>query len=355
MHVEFQNITKRFGSVTAAATVSLRIESGEFFFLLGPSGCGKTTLLRILAGFEAPDEGIVLFDDKDVSTVPPEKRGTGLVFQNYALWPHLTVAQNITFGLEVRKLPAKKQLERLNEAMSLVRLRGLESRRPAQLSGGQQQRVALARALIIRPKLVLLDEPLSNLDAKLRLEMRTELREIIKQAGHTAVYVTHDQKEALSMADRIAIMNEGRIEQVGAARELYERPGNRFVAEFLGETNFLPAKVVRHEGNICHVRLQDSDTEWQGVSQDTFKPGDDVFCNVRPEAWKIGPSPEAVNLIEGNLKLSVYMGEATQHQVVPSHDANKILRILELESPAREPGPVTLWIRPEATVILRGT
>jgi len=361
MHVEFRNVTRRFGSVVAAGDVSLRVESGEFFFLLGPSGCGKTTLLRILAGFETPDEGTVLFDGKDMADVPPEKRGTGLVFQNYALWPHLTVARNILFGLEVQDLARREREERLAAILSLVRLEGLGERRPAQLSGGQQQRVALARALVIRPELVLLDEPLSNLDAKLRLEMRTELRRIIKEAGHTAVYVTHDQKEALSMADRCAIMREGCIEQVGTPRELYERPRNRFVAEFLGETNFFPATVAGREGDgLYRARLREFDLEWRGVSSHDFDNGAEVLLSVRPEALEFGPadSPNSnrsnnTNSISGELKLSVYLGEVTQHHVtIRGSSEGRDLRVLELESPPRQPGPVTLHTTPESAVIL---
>lgn len=251
VQVSIEHVTKRFpalrgrkdGPTVAVDDISLAVPSGSLFFLLGPSGCGKTTLLRMVAGFVMPDAGRIRFDDRDMSSVPPHLRDTGMVFQSYALWPHMTVAANVAFGLEVRKMPRADRSRRIEEVLALVQMAHLHDRKPAQLSGGQQQRVALARALAIRPKCLLLDEPLSNLDAKLRLEMRSEIRRIVKQTGITALYVTHDQKEALSMADAIAVMNSGKLEQIGTPEQLYRRPASRFVAGFLGESNFLAGTV----------------------------------------------------------------------------------------------------------------
>lgn len=344
----------------ALREVSLSVDEGEFFFLLGPSGCGKTTLLRILAGFEAPDSGVLLFDGVNALSRPPEKRNAGMVFQNYALWPHLSVRQNVAFGLEVRRMSAAERDRKVREALATVRMEGYEDRKPTQLSGGQQQRVALARALVIEPELVLLDEPLSNLDARLRLEMRAEIREIIKSLGHTAVYVTHDQKEALAMADRCAILREGCIEQVGTPRALYENPGNRFVAEFLGEANLLPGVVSQaalageHQSQSVAVQLGGpSGPLWRGVSQKPLAPGQEVLCCVRPEAWRIGGSPSpTANQVEGDVISSVYLGEVTQHRIRFDGDNSQNVLAMELHQPPRQPGRVTLWVESQDTIIL---
>lgn len=349
MRLDIQSVSKRYDGVKALDDVSLSVDEGEFFFLLGPSGCGKTTLLRILAGFEQPDSGSILFDGEDAAGKPPEKRNAGMVFQNYALWPHLTVRQNVVFGLEVRRISRTESDKRVREVLATVHMDGHEDRKPTQLSGGQQQRVALARALVIEPELVLLDEPLSNLDARLRLEMRAEIRAIIKKLGHTAVYVTHDQKEALAMADRCAILREGHIEQVGTPRDLYKHPRNRFVAEFLGETNLLPG----HLENPSTVRLAPSGLLWQGVCPQAFDPGKKVFCCVRPEAWKIGDSPPPMaNRVDGEVLSSVYLGEVTQHRICLNGNEDTEVLVMELHQPPREPGPVSLWVDPGDTIIL---
>jgi iron(III) transport system ATP-binding protein len=349
MRVDIRAVSKRYDGVSALRDISLSVEQGEFFFLLGPSGCGKTTLLRILAGFEQPDSGTILFDGEDASRKPPEKRNAGMVFQNYALWPHLSVRQNVAFGLEVRGISSSDRDRKVRELLATVRMEGFEDRKPTQLSGGQQQRVALARALVIEPELVLLDEPLSNLDARLRLEMRTEIREIIKSLGHTAVYVTHDQKEALAMADRCAILCEGQIEQAGSPRDLYEKPGNRFVAEFLGEANLLPGVVV----DQSTVRLGPSGTVWQGSFQKPLDVGMEVLCCIRPEAWRIGgSSPPMANQIDGEVLSSVYLGEVTQHRIQLIGTEAQTVLVLELHQPPRPPGPVSLWVDPKDTVIL---
>ncbi|MDP1662017.1 MAG: ABC transporter ATP-binding protein, partial [Phycisphaerales bacterium] len=249
--IDIQNLVMRYAPASPPAVdgVSLVVQPGELFFLLGPSGCGKTTLLRMIAGFIDPTGGTIAFTDdkggrRDVTHLPPNKRNTGMVFQSYALWPHMSVFDNVAFGLSVRKIDKAQTRLRVMEALSMVQMESLAQRKPNALSGGQQQRVALARALVIRPDVLLLDEPLSNLDAKLRTELRSEIRRICKQAGITGVYVTHDQKEALSMADRCAVMRSGRIVQIGTPHELYHRPASRFVAEFLGETNFIDAKLI---------------------------------------------------------------------------------------------------------------
>ncbi len=241
--VRLVDVKKRFGKYEALRGITLEIRDGELFFLLGPSGCGKTTTLRIIAGLYEPDSGEVYFGDRLMNGVPPYRRNIGMVFQNYALWPHMTVYDNVAYGLKARGLPRSEIEEKVRWALDLVGLRGMEGKYPNQLSGGQQQRVALARALVIEPEVLLLDEPLSNLDAKLRARMRSELKVLQKELGITTIYVTHDQAEALSMADRIAVMNIGRVEQVGAPREVYRSPATRFVADFIGEINFLDAEV----------------------------------------------------------------------------------------------------------------
>ena len=241
--LDIQGLAKRYGEFYAVREVSLGIRDGEFLVLLGPSGCGKTTTLRMVAGFIEPTQGHVKLGGADVTLLPPWKRNAGMVFQSYALFPHMTVAENVAFGLEMRKLPKADIAKRVEEALSLVRLSGYGARLPRQLSGGQQQRVALARALAIRPDVLLLDEPLSNLDAKLRQEVRVEIRELQKQLGLTTVMVTHDQEEALTMADRLVVMNEGSVRQVGSQRDLYERPADRFVAGFVGRTTFLDGQI----------------------------------------------------------------------------------------------------------------
>src|SRR5687767_13827597 len=248
--VVLERVTKTFGATVALADVDLRVASGELFFLLGPSGCGKSTLLRLIAGLLEPTGGRILFNGKDVTPLRTESRNAVMCFQSYALWPHMTVEENVRFGLEVRKTPAAEQAKRVAEAIRLVQLDALAQRKPNQLSGGQQQRVALARALVVKPDCLLLDEPLSNLDAKLRLDMRSEIRRICRTAGLTAIYVTHDQKEALSIADRMAILNHGKIEQIGKPQDLYRRPDSRFIANFMGESNFLDAHVTQVQTNV---------------------------------------------------------------------------------------------------------
>ena len=252
--VSLRSLTKTFGGPPAVDQVSLDIRDGEFVSLLGPSGCGKTTTLKLVAGFEMADSGSIEFDGEDVSQLPAEKRDIGMVFQNYALFPHLTVAQNLAFGLEMRNTPRSEIARRVSQAMDTVQLVGLGERYPRQLSGGQQQRVALARALVIEPRILLLDEPLANLDARLRDEMRDFIRELQRRVGITTIYVTHDQAEALTMSDRVVVMFAGKVAQAGVPRDIYERPVSRAVAEFVGRVNLLPATVLETDNDTCRVQ-----------------------------------------------------------------------------------------------------
>jgi spermidine/putrescine ABC transporter ATP-binding subunit len=253
--IEIRGVTKRFGDFTAVDRVSLSVDEGEFITLLGPSGCGKTTLLRMLSGFEMPTEGTLLIAGEDVTHLAPYRRNVNQVFQSYALFPHLTVEENIGFGLRMQKVAPAEAARRVAEVIELVALGGFEQRRPHQLSGGQRQRVALARAIVPRPKVLLLDEPLSALDAKLRQQMQLELKRLQKHLGMTFVFVTHDQEEALTMSDRIAVFNRGRIEQVGTATEIYHEPRTAFVAEFIGEANLVEAQLLGRENGTAHIRL----------------------------------------------------------------------------------------------------
>src|SRR5512136_14154 len=260
MYLVLDHLTKRFpargkqvGEVSAVDDVSISIEKGQFVTLLGPSGCGKTTTLRLIAWFEFPTSGHIIVDNQRLEEVPPNRRDMAMVFQSYAIFPHLNVFENIAYGLNVQRRPQAEVKQRVDRVLELVELTGLENRAPNQLSGGQQQRVALARALIMEPKVLLMDEPLSNLDAKLREQMRTEIRRIQQRLQITSVYVTHDQAEAMTLSDLIVVINAGRVEQVGTAQDLYQRPANRFVADFIGTANFLPGKVVSSSANACDV------------------------------------------------------------------------------------------------------
>lgn len=282
--IEVGGVSKRFGAVTALDNVSFDVRAGELFFLLGPSGCGKTTMLRILAGLEEPDSGRILFNGSDISSLPPHRRGAPMVFQNYALWPHLTVNENVAFGLVERRIQKGEIVARTKETLRRVGLEGLGERMPGQLSGGQQQRVVLARALVLNPAIVLLDEPLSNLDAKLRGEMREEIEKLHRETDITFVYVTHDQAEALSLADRMAVMQGGRIRAIGTPLDLYHRPPNIFCADFLGESNLVSGVVARKDGGLLKVKTPMG--EWLATFTGTGEPPDQgsaVTCLVRPE------------------------------------------------------------------------
>jgi iron(III) transport system ATP-binding protein len=316
--IRIDKLTKRFGAVTALHNLDLTINPGELFFLLGPSGCGKTTLLRSLAGFYIPEEGTIRFGEEEVTRLEPHKRNTGMMFQSYALWPHMSVAGNVAFGLEERKVPKAEIKKRVADALASVRMDTYAERRPNQLSGGQQQRVALARALVIRPRCLLLDEPLSNLDAKLRLEMRTEIRRVCKEFKLTTVYVTHDQKEALSISDRMAILEGGHILQVGSPREVYKRPRRKTVAHFIGETDFIAGKVTGLNGETATVETALG--RFDGILGDPSKVpavGAEVTLSIRPECWELSRERNAErNSVRGRIGDYVYLGEVAQYELV---------------------------------------
>ena len=351
--IRIQQLTKRFGAVTALQNLDLTIEPGELFFLLGPSGCGKTTLLRSLAGFYVPEEGRIFFGDEDVTRVAPHKRNTGMMFQSYALWPHMTVAQNVAFGLEERKVAKEEINRRVGEALASVRMEQYAARRPNQLSGGQQQRVALARALVIRPRCLLLDEPLSNLDARLRLEMRTEIRRVCKEFNLTTVYVTHDQKEALSISDRMAILDHGRILQVGAPREVYRRPRCTTVANFIGETDFLAGTLVSAEA--ARAVVDTAIGRFEGVLGDVkARPaaGSKVTVSVRPECWVLSCAAPARNLVKGRIGQAVYLGELAQYDFVAGGQTLKILEMNPRFLEQADRGEVYASAEPQDVVVL---
>jgi iron(III) transport system ATP-binding protein len=327
MSLGIRNLSVSYGPVVALQNVSLDLEPGEMFFLLGPSGCGKSTLLRAVAGFIEDLEGELRFDGESLKGLPPDKRNFGMVFQNYALFPHLTVMGNVVFGLEARRCPASEVRARSEEALELVGLTGFAQRRPGELSGGQQQRVALARALVIRPRLLLLDEPLSNLDAKLRWEMRAEIRRIHRQTRLTTLYVTHDQKEALSLADRVAILREGRVEAVGRPRDLYYDPPTRFVAGFLGELNVLSGTVISGpaapEGS---ARVRTALGEFQAprapAGGRVLGTGQEVQLFCRPEAVVLAGEGrpgalEGFQTLNGQARVagSAFLGEFTLYEL----------------------------------------
>jgi spermidine/putrescine transport system ATP-binding protein len=315
--ISLENVSKRFGKVEAVRTLSIDIKEGEFFSLLGPSGCGKTTTLRMIAGFEQPDEGGILLRGTDVTGTPPNRRNVNMVFQHYALFPHMSIFDNVAFALRLKRVPKGEQKQRVEEMLRVVRLEGLEKRKPGQLSGGQQQRVALARALVNRPAALLLDEPLGALDLKLRKQMQLELKRIQTELGTTFVYVTHDQEEALAMSDRIAVMNDGIAEQVDGPREIYERPTTAFVADFIGSLNALDLRVdeVTDGQAVAHV----SPKERLIVPTADRTKGETLKVAVRPERVRIDaagrPAPEGGTRLEGVLADVVYLGSLTQFHV----------------------------------------
>ena len=315
--LRLEHVTKRFGRVVAVDDVSLEVEPGELFFLLGPSGCGKTTLLRVIAGFYAPDGGRVFFGDEDVTGRPPHRRNCGMVFQNYALWPHMSVLDNVAFGLGVRGLGRAERRRRALAVLEVVQMAEFARRRPTQLSGGQQQRVALARALAIEPDYLLLDEPLSNLDAKLRLQMRTEILRVQRAHRVTSVYVTHDQDEALSMADRVAVVRDGRVVALGTPRDLYRNPPTAWAAGFLGATNLLEGELTAREEDAVHLS-----TAFGNLRADHVTPeaavGRDVAISVRPEDLRLlptgAPAPQA-NVFDVEVLSRTFQGETEQARV----------------------------------------
>jgi len=308
-----EKLTKSYGHMHAVDHVDVRIEPGELFFLLGPSGCGKTTLLRMIAGLLDPTSGKLKFGQQDVTHTPSGQRNCAMVFQNYALWPHMTIRQNVGFGLDAKKVATDQKNKLVDQVMKTVQIDHLADRRPGQLSGGQQQRVALARALVVNPEVLLLDEPLSNLDAKLRFEMRSEIRRICKSTNTTSVYVTHDQEEALSMADRIAVMNHGGIIQCGPPEAVYDRPVNHFVADFLGSANFIMATV---EDSTNSRTTLSTPLGTLHASMNGHKKNDKVTCMIRPECISLLDGDEkATNVIDGTHAQTIFRGGGVRHDI----------------------------------------
>jgi spermidine/putrescine transport system ATP-binding protein len=358
--VGLYGVTKRFGNMTAVDNVTIEIGRGEFFSLLGPSGCGKTTSLRMIAGFEEPDEGQVRLSGTDIVGTPPYKRNVNTVFQSYALFPHMTVADNVAFGLKRKKIPKSSVRDKVGEYLELVELTGYEKRRPGQLSGGQQQRVALARALVNEPEVLLLDEPLGALDLKLRKQMQLELMRIQREVGVTFVYVTHDQEEALVMSDRLVVMSFGHVEQIGYPEDVYERPATRFVASFMGTSNIIEAEVKGTIGELLQLSSAPDDRLLIAAPPDrAFRPGDKVAFTVRPEKLHVMPvdAPVAEKLCTttGTVADVVYQGVSTQ-LVVRTDDGSTLVAFRqnsERVSDAGEPGTRTrlVW-DPQFNVVL---
>jgi len=349
--IAVEGLTVRFGASTALSSVSLALEPGELMLLLGPSGCGKSTLLRSIAGFVTPDAGRVRFDGEDVTALPPHQRQIGMVFQSFALFPHLSVGENVAFGLREQRRPKAEISERIQRALTDVKMGGFAERRVDQLSGGEQQRVALARALVTRPRCLLLDEPLSNLDAALRHTMRDEIRRVCKDHGLTTLYVTHDQKEALAIADRIAVMRSGHLEQLGTPWEVYRTPRSRSVATFLGETNLLEGSVVEKQGE--ELKVKSGALTLSARARDGFEPGQAVLLSVRPECLRLSETGSEPSHFRVKTLRSSYLGELCELEL--SH-GDVTLRAYELnpKSPAaRAPGS-ELWaaVNPEDVVLL---
>ena len=314
--IEIQNLFKRFKDVVAINRIGFEVSRGEMLTLLGPSGCGKTTTLRCIAGLEKPDEGDIIIDGKPMLSqgfVPPSKRGIGMVFQNYAVWPHMKVFNNIVYGLKLKKVPRPEIQEKAHKVLELVGLEGLEDRYPSQLSGGQQQRVALARALVTNPKVLLLDEPLSNLDAKLREELRFEIKSLVRRMDITSVYVTHDQAEAMVISDRIAVMDSGNVVQLGKPKEIYEKPATKFVADFIGTTNFIAGEILRVSADN-HTAVMRTEFNRELVCQtsdiEATAPNVKVNASIRPEDVEVFTQPpeNQENLVKGTIAHKAYLG-----------------------------------------------
>jgi spermidine/putrescine transport system ATP-binding protein len=356
--ISLEGVRKRFGDVEAVREMTAELREGEFFTMLGPSGCGKTTTLRMIAGFEQPDEGRILLRGDDVTDVPPNLRNVNMVFQHYALFPHMSIYDNVAFGLKLKKLGKSETKDRVSELLRIVELEGYEKRRPSQLSGGQQQRVALARALVNRPAALLLDEPLGALDVKLRKQLQLELKRIQEELGTTFVYVTHDQEEALAMSDRIAVMNGGLVEQVGSPREIYERPRTAFVADFIGSLNAVDFRVDSVDGDLAVMRAPQGGRLVVSATRET-RPGTSVKVAVRPERIRIeaanGRAPEGGSRVDGTIAQVVYLGSLTQFHVdtecgrIVSHRMND-----EASAGLGEGRRVTLTWAPEHSAVLSG-
>ena len=322
MYLVLSNLSKHFvsrdgsGTVRAVDDIDVTIERGQFVTLLGPSGCGKTTTLRLIAGFEFPTLGNIVLDGEEINELPPNRRDMAMVFQSYALFPHLSVFDNIAYGLKIKRLGQNEIRQQVGRVLELAELQGLENRQPNQLSGGQQQRVALARALVMEPKVLLFDEPLSNLDAKLRVQMRTEIRRIQQELGITSVYVTHDQDEAMALSDKIVVMHNGRIQQIDSAIEIYRRPRNRFVADFIGRANFLPVSVVSGTDRHWTVALHETTLPVQAAAEMALAPGDQALLLARPESVHLHPTaPVGKPRIQGIVRRTSYLGSLAEYDV----------------------------------------
>ena len=348
--VELVDLVKRFGEVTAVDGISIDIPAGQFFSLLGPSGCGKTTTLRMIGGFERPDQGRIVLDGRDMANTPPHKRPVNTVFQNYALFPHLNVRDNVAFGLRFESASKEDVRTRVGKALDLVRLGGFEERRPTQLSGGQQQRVALARALILNPAVLLLDEPLGSLDAKLRKALQLELKAIQEEIGITFIYVTHDQEEAMTMSDHLAVMSDGRVVQVGPPREVYEEPADAYVADFLGVSNLMDAR------GLGGGRVALGDIELEARRGDPDATGD-VKLVIRPERVRIGDRSGGPNRVPGMVERSVFIGPTVQ--IILRLVGGQVLQAVEpnrSDAGTRSQGePVDVHLPPEDLRVLRAS
>ncbi len=346
-------VVKSFGSTLALDGVTLHIEPGELFFLLGASGCGKTTLLRCIAGLETPTSGSIFFGDREVTNMPPHKREAAMVFQSYALWPHLSVGQNIAFGLEERRVPKPEIKRRVAEVLEMVQLPGYSDRSIDQMSGGQQQRVSLARALVVKPKCLLLDEPLSNLDAQLRVEMRREIRRIVKENGLTGIYVTHDQEEALAMADRMAVLTRGKIGQIGTPEQIYRAPRSADVANFIGETNLIGGEAIETRDGFTLAKTAAGPLVGRVTNPDwSPAPGEAVRLSIRPEAWRLHQQ-DGDNSITGTIVERSYLGQRIQYWI--KTDAGR-LQVVELNPHIiHEPGEseMRLYARHDDVVVLK--
>jgi spermidine/putrescine transport system ATP-binding protein len=353
--VKVVDLVKQFGDVTAVDGINLHMPSGEFFSMLGPSGCGKTTTLRMIAGFEQPTEGQILLDGEDMAFTPPHKRNVNTVFQSYALFPHLSVFDNVAFGLKRQKRQKQEIRQRVGEALELVQLQGLEKRKPAQMSGGQQQRVALARALVLKPAVLLLDEPLGALDAKLRKALQIELKALQQQVGITFVYVTHDQEEALTMSDRIAVMSDGRVEQVGPPQEVYEEPTTTFVADFLGVSNLMTAMAHGDSNGRCRVTV--GDFELYAAQGQVHTTGETKIV-IRPERVHLEPHDAAgENRVPAMVERVVYLGNANQI-IVGLANGDKVQALVQntgQELSYKQGDPVRVYMPPDALRVLADT
>ena len=356
--IEVRNLFKCFKKVVAVNHIDLEVNEGEMLTLLGPSGCGKTTTLRCIAGLEKPEEGDIVIDGKPMLSegfVEPSKRGIGMVFQNYAVWPHMKVYKNIVYGLKIQKIPKQSIKERAQQVLDLVGLDGLEERYPGQLSGGQQQRVALARALVGNPKVLLLDEPLSNLDAKLREELRFEIKSLVRRMGITSVYVTHDQAEAMVISDRIAVMDSGNVVQIGTAQEIYDKPANRFVADFIGTMNFMAGEVVQvlQGTEAVYVRTEFSEKMMCKTSSlMVTTPGEEVYASIRPEDVEVFVEPPQgkENLFKGTIAHKAYLGNFLYFFVSVN---GTMIRVQAPHNLPREEGDeIYLFLNPEKCMIL---